>query len=167
MARAASLGWKPPRAQRILCGPELRTRQTAQALGLPAIVTEELRDCGYGFWGGKELRALQDDDPEGVAAWLTDPAVAPHGGESIASLMERVGRWMEEEQRIAGHTIAVTHPAVIRCVVLHVLQSPAQSFWRIDVAPLSLTDLRFNGRAWTLRSSDCALCTPYGEEDAG
>ena len=33
-----------------------------------------------------------------------------------------------------------------------VIEAQLQSFWRIDVTPLSLTDLRTNGRRWVLRS---------------
>jgi broad specificity phosphatase PhoE len=156
MKKIARIGWNAPRAQHVLSGPERRTQQTAQALGLSAITAVELCDCGYGAWGGRGLEELQAEQPEKIIAWLTDPAAAPHGGESIVNLIDRVGRWMEERSE-DGHTIAVTHPAVIRSAIVHALNAPAQSFWRIDVAPLSLTDLRFNGRAWTLRSSACQL----------
>ena len=156
MKKIARIGWNAPRAQHVLSGPERRTQQTAQALGLSAITAVELRDCSYGAWGGRSLERLQAEQPEKIIAWLTDPAAAPHGGESIVKLIDRVGRWMEERSD-DGHTIAVTHPAVIRSAIVHALNAPAQSFWRIDVAPLSVTDLRFNGRAWTLRSSACQL----------
>jgi len=151
-----ALGWTAPKAQKILTAPEQRTQQTAHALGLAATVTSGLRDFDYGIWRGRELTELQTQDPEGVATWLADPAASPHGGESIATLIDRVGTWLDQ-QREDGHTIAVTHPAVIRSAVVHVLNAPVQSFWRIDIAPLSLTDLRFNGKLWTLRSCAAAL----------
>jgi len=94
--------------------------------------------------------------PEGVFTWLTDPSAVPHGGESIVELIERIASWLDT-QRNAGPTIAFTHPAVIRSAIIHTLSAPAQSFWRIDVAPLTLTDLRHNGRAWTIRSSAVPL----------
>jgi len=156
ISKIAALGWISPRSQRIVAAPELRTQQTAQALGISSTIAEDLRDCDYGNWRGREIGDLQNDDPEGLAVWLTDPAAAPHGGESLESLMERVTRWVDE-QIDAGHVIAVTHPAIIRCAVVHALQAPVQAFWRVDIAPLSMTDIRFNGRAWTLRSSACAL----------
>jgi broad specificity phosphatase PhoE len=156
MKKIAAIGWNAPRAQYVLSGPERRTQQTAQALGLSAITAVELRDCSYGAWGGSSFEALQAEHPEQILAWLTDPSAVPHGGESIVKLIDRVGRWMEARSD-NGHTIAVTHPSVIRSAIVHALKAPAQSFWRIDVAPLSLTDLRFNGRAWTLRSSACQL----------
>jgi broad specificity phosphatase PhoE len=160
-AEIASLAWVAPRAQRIWSGPELRTQQTAEALKLHAVVANELRDCDYGRWNGMELSEVQLREPDAVMAWLTDTAAAPHGGESIAVLIERVGDWLEG-QRNTGHTVAVTHSAVIRAAVIYALDAPLQSFWRLDVAPLSLTDLRFNGRAWTLRVMGCALPRSFG-----
>ena len=102
------------------------------------------------------MDAVQTEDPEGMLAWLTDPTSDPHGGESIADLITRVGSWMEE-QRGEVHTIAVTHPAVIRSAIVHALHLPLETFWRIDIAPLSLTDLRFNGRVWSVRCAGCSL----------
>ena len=156
ISKIALLSWKAPRAHQVFSAPELRTQQTVQALGLAATIAIELRDCDYGIWQGRELSNLQTQDPEGVAAWLTDSGAAPHGGESIASLISRVGRWFDQLKE-DGHTIAVTHPAVIRGAVIHVLNAPLSSFWRVDIAPLTLTDLRFNGRVWTLRSCASSL----------
>lgn len=152
----AALGWNAPEVRRVLSGPELRAQQTAQALGLSAVTTIELRDCDYGEWSGRKLGDIELENPEGIAAWLADPAAKPHSGESILNLSARVGRWLDA-QTDTGHSIVVTHPAVIRSAILKALNAPAQAFWRIDIAPLSLTDLRFNGRLWTLRSAGCAL----------
>ena len=152
LAKTAALGWHAPRAQSVFSGPERRVQQTVDALGLSASLAIELRDCDYGVWRGRELSELQSEDPEGIAVWLTDATAAPHRGESIVDLIARVGRWVDDQNN-GGHTIAVTHPAVIRSAIVHALSAPAQTFWRIDIAPLSLTDLRFNGRVWTLRSS--------------
>jgi broad specificity phosphatase PhoE len=156
ISKINALSWIAPKAQKILSAPEQRTQQTAHALGLSATGALELQDCDYGVWRGRELSELQTQDPEGVATWLADPAASPHRGESIANLIDRVGRWLDQ-QREDGHTIAVTHPAVIRGAVVHVLNAPLSSFWRVDIAPLTLTDLRFNGRVWTLRSCASSL----------
>ncbi len=149
----AGLGWVAPRAQRIFAGPELRTRQTADALGLKYVVEPELRDCDYGRWRGL---AMDEVEPESLMAWLTDAEAAPHGGESVAAVMERTRLWLEAQQG-AGHGVAVTHPAVIRAAVVCAMGAPVEAFWRVDVAPLSLTDLRWNGRVWTVRAVGCSL----------
>jgi broad specificity phosphatase PhoE len=156
MQKITALRGSGPRAQRTLSAPELRAQQTSQALGLSAEIAADLRDCDYGAWSGFDLSDIASSKPEDVAIWLRDPGAAPHGGESIVDLIHRIGLWLNE-QRDAGHTLAVTHPAVIRAAIVCALEAPPQTFWRIDVAPLSLTDLRWNERVWTLRASGCVL----------
>jgi len=156
LEKIAATGWAAPRAQQVCCGPERRTWQTAKALGLQPTEASEICEINYGMWGGKQIDVIQASDPAGLAAWLTDVQATPHGGESVAQLIARVGAWLEKQTN-AGHTVAVTHPAVIRGAILCCLQAPLTSFWRLDIAPLSVTDLRFNGRLWTARSTGCPL----------
>jgi broad specificity phosphatase PhoE len=151
IAKITAQNWQTLRADRIVSAPERRAQQTAQALGLTVETVTELRDCDYGTWGGLEFDEVHSSDPDGVVAWLSDPAATPHSGDSIAHFVARVAQWLVG-QNGTGHTVAVTHPAVIRGLIVHALNAPILAFWRIDIAPLSLTDLRFNGRAWTLRS---------------
>lgn len=150
------LRWAAPVAQAALCGPEMRTQQTAEGLGLKASVAKELADVDYGAWSGKEIAEIQATGAEGLAYWLGDVSAAPHGGESFTDLIAKVGRWMDG-QLGAGHTIAVTHPPVVRAAILCAIQAPHESFWRIEVGPLTVTDLRYNGRLWTVRSAGCPL----------
>ena len=136
------------RATRQLTGPERRARQTAQLLGLHATVEPRLADLDCDGWCGQTLRAV---GPADLEAWLTDPARAPHGGESIVDLMGRVAGWLESLTAEAAPAVAVTHPAVIRAAVLGALDMPPKSFWRLDIAPLSRTVLHFRNGRWTLR----------------
>jgi broad specificity phosphatase PhoE len=148
------IGWVPPRVRQVYAGPEQRTKQTANALGLDPVLSAELKDLNYCSWRGKSLDEVQSRDQDGVHRWLTDIDAAPHGGESIANFLARIERWLAGQQGF-GHTVAVTHPAVIRAAVVLTLQAPAQSFWRIDIPPVSITDLRWNGGFWNLRKSGC------------
>ena len=154
--RIAGIGWMSPRAQHVWCGPEKRARQTAKALGLEPAMSVELADVNYGIWSGKEIDEIQTSDPEGLGDWLTSPSAAPHGGDSLMQLIRRVESWMAN-QMSAGHTLAVTHPAVIRGAILCALHAPPEAFWRVEIAPLSITDLRYSGQFWTVRSAGCPL----------
>ena len=134
------------------CSPALRARETAAALGLSATVDERLRDCDYGRWTGLKFQQVLLREPRKLVKWIRRPDSAPHGGESIPELLQRVVAWVGERSRDRGHTVAITHSAVIRAAILHVLQADLPSFWRIDILPLSRTELRTNGRRWVLRA---------------
>jgi broad specificity phosphatase PhoE len=141
------------RADDIRTSPALRARQTAAALALHATVDPELRDCDQGRWAGRTLAEVEREEPDGIAAWLCDPDAAPHGGESLSRFYGRIADWMDRRETEKGHVIAITHPGVVRAAILKVLDAPLQSFWRIDIEPLSLTDLRHDGYRWVLRAS--------------
>jgi len=138
----------------LLRGPEIRTAETAAALGLasPFTVDPALRDCDYGRWTGRRFDDLQREEPEAIASWLADPGAAPHGGEPLLALLARVAAWLDERGREGGRVLAVTHPAVIRAAMVHALEAPPRSFWRINVEPLAIVDLRANRGRWTLRA---------------
>jgi broad specificity phosphatase PhoE len=133
--------------QRLLCAPELRTRQTAAWFGVDAQTDEALRDYDWGRWHGLSIKDLQRSEAAVLSSWLHDTDAAPHGGESVAQLCERVAGWLASVQVTPGHVLAVTHPFVIRAALTHVMRGAA--FHDIDVEPLSTVELRFNGR-WRL-----------------
>jgi len=139
------------RIDRCWAAPEARARGTAAAFGLDAAVLPDLGDLDLGTWRGRRLDEIAAADPGGAAAWLADPEAVPHGGEALETLLGRVGAWLDRLDT-PGAAVAVTHPAVIRAALLHVLGAPASAFWRIDVVPLTIADLRRNDRRWTLRS---------------
>jgi broad specificity phosphatase PhoE len=128
-------------------GPELRCRQTAAALGWDCTVDPALADLDFGEWRGQTLSEVSD------TSWLTDLSAAPHGGESVHDLLARVSAWLDGLRGTGERVAAVTHPAVIRAAVVHVLGAPAQAFWRMDVVPLSFTRLSSTGSRWTLRET--------------
>jgi broad specificity phosphatase PhoE len=154
---AAALAGRLPNAVRWLTAPELRARQTAEALEFDAAVEPALRDCDYGAWRGRSFDDVHRCEPEAVAAWLRDPAAIPHGGESVLRLMHRVADWLVGEQAHHRRSIVVTHSAIIRAAIAHAIGAPPQSFWRIDIAPLSITRLSGDNNRWNLTSSGCVM----------
>lgn len=140
------------RADRCFVSPSLRARQTAEALRLDAAVEPLLRECDYGRWAGRALAAVQAEEPEAIADWLRAPDAAPHGGESVQDLLARVAGWLDTQKETSGLTVAITHASVIRAAIVHAIEAGPRAFWRIDVAPLSLTRLNGDGRRWTLAS---------------
>jgi broad specificity phosphatase PhoE len=135
---------------KVLTAPARAARETVAALGLDAEVESALRDCDYGRWRGLASKDVAEREPESFAAWLGEPAAAPHGGESIAALIERVGAWLTQSLARESATLAVTHASVVRAAIVNALGAGSSAFARIDVAPLSLA--RFSGHSgrWNL-----------------
>lgn len=126
--------------------PETAARQTATALSLHATPTAELADTDYGLWAGQPLREVMTQDAEAFHAWLE--GAAPPGGESRVQLLARCATWLAQRVDIPGLHCAVVPAAVIRAMIVDVLGAPPQSFARIDIHPLSITELHSDGRRW-------------------
>ena len=134
----------------VLTAPARAARETAHALGFDAVVEMALRDCDYGRWRGLASKEVAEREPDAFTAWLGDPAAAPHGGESIASLIERIGVWLTQALTREGATLAVTHASVVRAAIVSALGTGSSAFARIDVAPLSLARLSGHAGRWNL-----------------
>lgn len=156
IAQARAVAGAVPCASRHLTTPSRGCRETAAALGLSAEPAPGLAGLDVGRWRGLGLDELAAAEPEAVAAWLADPAAAPHGGESVVALVGRVGAWLDGlgDADGDGRVLAVAGPAVIRAAVVHALALPPQAFWRLDVRPLTLTALSGRAGRWNLRCGE-------------
>lgn len=127
-----------PHSTRVLRGPEARCDL------LPgAEVTPELRDLDMGSWRGRRLAGI---DPVELAQWIHDLHAVPHGGESVAALIERVREWLGGLD--GGPVLALTHPAVVRAAVV---VATGADYRRLDVPPLGSALLTGVGGRWNLR----------------
>ena len=94
--------------------------------------------------------------PDGLKKWLAFghgvgiEVVGPHGGESLAALLLRVGGWLAESLARDSATLAITHASVVRAAIVSALGAGSSSFWRIDVAPLSVGRLSGRDGRWNL-----------------
>jgi broad specificity phosphatase PhoE len=156
MTAAAALRERLPAMESdatILCGPALCARETARALGLNAQVADALADMDYGRWRGMRLAEIGAAEPAALVAWSSDPDAAPHGGESFNAVLARVGAWLDRlgdiDAPVTGSVIAVTHAPAIRAAIMHAIGATPRSFSRIEVAPLSVVELRHSKRGWT------------------
>ena len=110
-----------------------------------------------GVWTGRSLADVSTAHPKDAIAWLTDAEAAPHGGETLTTFVMRVRAWLMA--RPEGATTAVCGPALVRAAVVVVLDAPPLSFWRVDIAPLTVTSVREGARGWCLRSTARLLRT--------
>jgi broad specificity phosphatase PhoE len=159
LLEAGRLAPRLPRFGRVLAGPAPAARDTAAALGRSVAVEPALRDQDFGAWTGRTLDEVRNAEPEAFAGWLAGAPSA--GGESISDVAARIGAWLDAVREEPGRTLAVTHPAVLRAAVLHVLGAPASAAGRIDAGPLTLAEFSSDGRRWTF----CRLAPPFARDD--
>ncbi|AXI80333.1 histidine phosphatase family protein [Peterkaempfera bronchialis] len=171
LRRARTAAGTLPPARRSYASPTARCRETAEALGLAAEPVPALGGCAMGRWRGRRLDEVMAAEPEAVAGWLSDPSCAPHGGESLLELHTRVAGWLDalpgsglagsgqadSGQAGSGRVVVVAEPDVVRAALVHALGAPPQVFWRLDVPPLTATELSGRDGRWNLRCG-----TPLG-----
>ncbi|MGW3206418.1 histidine phosphatase family protein [Streptomyces sp. NPDC001135] len=163
-ARARAAAGSLPGAGRVAVSPSTRCRETATALGLDGAPVPELAGLDVGRWRGRTLQEVGAAEPEAVGRWLTDPGCAPHGGESVRDLCARVARWLADARAAEGRTVAVVEPEVVRAAVTDALGMPATVFWRLDVPPLTVTELSGRAGRWNLRLGR-PLAAPDADQD--
>jgi broad specificity phosphatase PhoE len=137
-----------------LASPALRARQTAEAAGLDAEPDGGLGPLGAGVWTRLTLDEVAERDPAGLRAWFDDPDARPPGGERRTDLSARVARFLDRARSEPGTLAAVTHASVVRAAVILALGAPPRAFWRVDVAPASITELRPRTTGWLLARSN-------------
>ncbi|MFB4392855.1 MULTISPECIES: histidine phosphatase family protein [unclassified Pseudomonas] len=139
----------PEARGQVLSAPERRATQTAAFFAPTIRIEPALVDCDLGRWQGVALKHLQEDQGRALAQWRENPDCAPHGGESITQLCQRIATWLQAFDT-PGEWLAVTHPMVLRAALIAVLGCPLEAFHRIDVPPLSRLALSHTGQ-WRLR----------------
>jgi broad specificity phosphatase PhoE len=147
--REAAARLRLPRHDEVLVSPALRARETASCAGLVAS-GDAPAECAFGRWAGLTLREVAEREPGAVREWMTDPDAAPHGGESLTEVLARVAGWLAGQAALDGTAVAITHGGVIKACVVAALAAPAEAFWRVDVAPLAITELHAHDGRWTV-----------------
>lgn len=156
-ADAARLSSALPRYNEVVVSPAVACRATAVAAELTGRVDHGIAECDYGAWAGLTLAEVAAREPDAVSSWLSDPQARPHGGETLASFIARVARWLEGQVGFAGTAVVITHAGVVKAALVHALGAPLASFWRIDAAPLTITELHGHGGRWTVTRSNCPI----------
>jgi broad specificity phosphatase PhoE len=130
---------------RIESSPRLRTRQTAAAIasqhGMQDVaIAAALDEIDFGDWSGSTFAELQADPRWRAWNSLRSRAATP-AGETMASVYDRVLEHMQllAKDRHDCTTVLVTHGDVIRAVVLAGLRASVDGFWRLSIAPASIT----------------------------
>ena len=146
----------------IYASPLARTTETAEAIarttGLSVTRETGLIDIDYGRWHGMTVEDARRDSPNEIAVWLRSPDQALiQDGETLPDVLARATRTVVlRASRHDGQTIVlVSHDSVLRVILLHALAAPLASYWRIEQAPCSISELSYvEGRLHVARVND-------------
>ncbi|MEV7244456.1 histidine phosphatase family protein [Streptomyces sp. NPDC093248] len=163
VGEARVTGAEPPPPDMVVRAPSLRCSRAADALGLVAAAEPALRDLDLGRWSGRTLGDIAASDPDGFTTWLTDPDAAPHEGESVRQLCDRIASWLSEVAPGTGHVLAITEADVVRAALIHALAVPARTFPHVHVPPRSAVTLTSRDGRWDVRPGHASVaeCRPW------
>jgi alpha-ribazole phosphatase/probable phosphoglycerate mutase len=130
-------------------------RETGERLGVAVELEPGFREVGFGSWEGKSAKELLAEDPEGTAAFWSDPINnTPPGAEPLLAFQQRITEtWKAMVGRHAGkHLLLVGHAGMMRILLLHTLELPLEAFYRFDPRNASMVRIRIDsgrhGEAW-------------------
>lgn len=149
-ARATADGLRGLPLTAIIASPLERTMETASYLNegrnLAIQQDRDLLDTDYGRFTGKNFDDLDRSDP----AWgrfVTEPAFAPAGVESFASVQQRAARAAERWRNAGGvgdWVALVTHADLVKLIIAYYLHIPLDSVPLIGMDNAAVSALAFH-----------------------
>ena len=146
-----------PRSAQAFCSPAGAAIESGAALSLLANNDPALRDRECGSWTGQTLDQIAAAEPERLAAWLNNSHSSAPGGESVAELVERAAAWLARQASLDGHVVAITHPAVIRAMLVAATEAPPTLWFRLDIGFGTRSLLTRNAGRWRIGLMNGAL----------
>lgn len=137
----------------VYSSPLERARETAKPLaeryGLHVQTAAELNEIDFGEWTGCELDVLQED-PHWMQFNSLRSCTRPPGGETMLEVQARVVTFLislanTNPNPADRSLILISHGDVIKAAVMYVLGTPLDLFLRFEIAPASVSCIRFEG----------------------
>jgi ribonuclease H / adenosylcobalamin/alpha-ribazole phosphatase len=131
----------------IVTSPLARARATAEAVagatGAPLLADDDLAETDFGKWEGLTFAEASERWPDEVSAWLGSADVAPPGGESFATVGQRVNAALD--RLLASHEsrtlLLVSHVTPIKTLVCRAMLAPPAALFRLHLDVASLCEI--------------------------
>ena len=143
---------------RIYSSPYRRARHTAEIIcscvgGVP-VFDDRLREFEFGDYNGTSYGEAGYIDDNIRAAFENPPAFVPHGGESYAQFLSRVGGFLENELKpLEGKcrkVLVVAHRGVLNAVATILEKRDISRFWKNDTGNCGVDIAELKDGAFTL-----------------
>ena len=121
----------------LFSSPLLRTRETAEAFGMPIEIDERWVEMDYGELDGVPMNEV---DPKIWESWRSDLDWAPTGGESHRQVGKRIREACEglSPQIKNKEIVVVSHVSPIKAALAWTLNVGDEVAWRSYVSPASV-----------------------------
>ena len=120
-AQAAQMAEKLPAVTAVFSSPLTRAVQTAQAIGYPITILDDLREMYAGEWDGLTFEEIRQRYPELYAARATDLTIPLPGAENHEEGLARFTSAMEQAASLApGDFAVVAHGGIIAQFLQHI-----------------------------------------------
>lgn len=135
----------------VVSSPIARTRETAAIiaakLGIKVEINDDIAEIAFGDWDGHTNQEVAENWPDQYEQWRGDVKISPPGGESLEEFDVRVQNGLAYIlEKYEGQTVVVvSHVMPIRGFLKSAMQAGWPSYWRISVAPCSMSIVRFWG----------------------
>lgn len=114
LAQAADMAKHLPPVTAVFSSPLIRAVQTAQAIGLPLTILDDLRELYAGEWDGLTFMEIRERYPELYAARATDLTLPLPGAENREQGLSRFASAMKQAAAMApGDFAVVAHGGII------------------------------------------------------
>ena len=137
-AKATALRLKDSRQTVIYSSPLRRAMHTAEIVarhtGATVEPLQDVNDVDFGAWQGLTMRQAAERDPLIMQQWIQHPAAVTFpGGEALQAVYERAGHAADRlnEEHPDQTVIIVSHAAVCRVLILHLLGLDISHYWKV------------------------------------
>jgi phosphoserine phosphatase len=160
VARRIATGWKPKHLYSSPMGRCVKTtKEIANACDIgPAQTCADLNDIDYGDWQFKTFADAKTENPALFAAWFATPHMVRFpNGESLQDLAARATNALRLV--LARHpnetVVLVSHDSVNCALLLHFIDLPLSSYWRIVQNPCCINEIDVaDGKVCILRLNE-------------
>ncbi len=126
---------------------------TAEAIGLPVIKSELLRELSYGDWEGRrfaDLSEAEKQDANDRLAW--DPGWGAPGGEKLGDMIRRGGRFLAESGVLEGDgdIAIVSHGGTMRGLIVTLLGLPDEAIGKFGFSNSGISVVAVDGKQTAL-----------------
>lgn len=117
------------RFDHVYTSPLIRAIQTAEIIapGIEPLIDERVIEMDYGPYEGTDLNNLPPEVLEFFRDFSHNPA--PKGMEQLSSVVERLGRFLEEIRDVRGNILLSTHAIAMKGALEYLTPESRGAYW--------------------------------------